>query len=227
MLPRVLPVLCVRDVAAAADQLVTVFGFVPDGDARRMRLGDQEIALCQDDGTMAAGQGRIDHLALAVDDLDAALAAALARGGVLAGDVTPDGPMFIPEFWTAGTRYVFLNGPEGARIELCARPGTHRPGLPGHDHIGIPCADLPAMRAFFLSIGCRDLAATTLLRPTGDVPVCFLGLGKSVIELYCPPGNVAATVAPFGHWRRLLLAGSGGAAEAISGPEGLVIDRLP
>jgi hypothetical protein len=27
---------------------------------------------------------------------------------VLDGGVTPDGPLFIPEFWTAGTRYVFL-----------------------------------------------------------------------------------------------------------------------
>lgn len=219
-----IPRLCLRDVAAAADQLAQIFGFRPDGDPNRLRLGNQLIDLHQD--AAAAGHGRIDHLALAVEDVDAALAAALARGAVLDGDVTPDGPLFIPEFWTAGTRYVFLKGPEGARIELCARPGTARPGLPGHDHIGIPCADLPAMQAFFRSLGCADIAATTLIRDGGNVPVAFLGLGASVIELYCPPDHAAATVAPHGLWGGLVCAGTG-LAGRIEGPEGLVIDGRP
>ena len=219
-----IPRLHVRDTAAAADQLTQVFGFSPNGGPDRLRLGDQRIELHQDES--AAGQGRIDHLALAVDDLDAALAAALARGGMLDGDVTPDGPLFIPEFWTAGTRYVFLKGPEGARIELCARPGATRPGLPGHDHIGIPCSDLPAMAAFFRSLGCADIAATTLIRDGGNVSVAFLGLGTSVIELYCPPDRAAVSVAPRGHWRGLVLVGSG-QMDQLEGPEGMVIDRRP
>ena len=219
-----IPRLHVRDTAAAADQLTQVFGFSPNGGPDRLRLGDQRIELHQDES--AAGQGRIDHLALAVDDLDAALAAALARGGMLDGDVTPDGPLFIPEFWAAGTRYVFLKGPEGARIEFCARPGTSRPGLPGHDHIGIPCADLPGMQDFFRSLGCTDIAATMLIRAEGDVAVAFLGLGRSVIELYCPPGDAATSVASCGHWRGLVLDGAGPAGR-IDGPEGLVIDRRP
>ena len=219
-----IPRLHVRDTAAAADQLTQVFGFSPNGGPDRLRLGDQRIELHQDES--AAGQGRIDHLALAVDDLDAALAAALARGGMLDGDVTPDGPLFIPEFWTAGTRYVFIKGPEGARIELCARPGPARPGLPGHDHIGIPCSDLPAMAAFFRSLGCAEIAATTLIRDGGNVSVAFLGLGTSVIELYCPPDRAAASVAAAGHWRGLVLAAAG-QTDQLEGPEGMVIDRRP
>ena len=219
-----IPRLHVRDTAAAGDQLTQVFGFRPDGAPDRLRLGDQRIELHQD--ASAAGHGRIDHLALAVEDVDTALAAALARGGVLVRDVTPDGPLFIPEFWTAGTRYVFLKGPEGARIELCARPGPARPGLPGHDHIGIPCSDLPAMAAFFRSLGCADIAATTLIRDGGNVSVAFLGLGTSVIELYCPPQGAAALVAPLGHWRGLVLVGSG-QTDQVEGPEGMVIDRRP
>jgi catechol 2,3-dioxygenase-like lactoylglutathione lyase family enzyme len=219
-----IPRLHVRDTAAAADLLAQVFGFRPEGGPHRLRLGDQRVELHQD--ASAAGHGRIDHLALAVEDVDAALAAALARGGVLDGDVTPDGPLFIPEFWTAGTRYVFLKGPEGARIEFCARPGTSRPGLPGHDHIGIPCTDLPAMAGFFRSLGCADIAATTLIRADGNVSVAFLGLGTSVIELYCPPGGAAGLVASRGHWRGLVLVGSG-QTDQVEGPEGMIIDRRP
>ena len=224
MTPAFIPRLHVRDAAAAADQLAQVFGFRPEGGPNRLRLGDQRIELHQD--ADAAGHGRIDHLALAVDDVNAALAAALARGAVPDGDVTPDGPLFIPEFWTAGARYVFLKGPEGARIELCARPGSARPGLPGHDHIGIPCTDLPAMGAFFRSLGCADIAATTLVRAGGNVLVAFLGLGDSVIELYCPPDRAAASVASHGHWRGLVCAGMGHAGR-IEGPEGLIIDGRP
>ena len=224
MTAHFIPRLCLRDPAAAAEQLAQVFGFRADGNPNRLRLGDQIIELHRD--AAAAGHGRIDHLALAVDDVDAALAAAVARGGVLDGDVTPDGPLFIPEFWTAGTRYVFLKGPEGARIELCSRPGSVRPGLPGHDHIGIPCADLPAMQAFFRSLGCADLAAVTLIRAGGNVPVAFLGLGPSVIELYCPPDHATATVPPRGHWCGLVCAGAG-LAGRIEGPEGIVIDGHP
>jgi catechol 2,3-dioxygenase-like lactoylglutathione lyase family enzyme len=224
MTPAFIPRLYARDTAAAADQLAQVFGFRPEGGAHRLRLGDQLIELHQD--ANAVGHGRIDHLALAVEDVDAALAAALARGGVLDGDVTPDGPLFIPEFWTAGTRYVFLKGPEGARIELCTRAGAARPGLPGHDHIGIPCIDLPAMQGFFQSLGCKDIAATALIRAGGSVSVAFLGLGASVIELYCPPDSAAASVASHGHWRGLVCAGMGQAGR-IEGPEGLIIDRRP
>jgi len=219
-----IPRLHVRDTAAAAEQLAQVFGFRPEGGPHRLRLGDQRVELHQD--LSAAGHGRIDHLALAVDDVDAALAAALARGGVLDGDVTPDGPVFIPEFWTAGARYAFLKGPEGARIEFCARPGTSRPGLPGHDHIGIPCIDLPAVRGFFRSLGCKDIAATTLIRAEGDVAVAFLGLGRSVIELYCPPGQAAGSVASGGNWRGLVLDAAG-PAEQILGPEGILIQKHP
>jgi hypothetical protein len=82
------------------------------------------------------------------------------------------------------------------------------------------------MAAFFRSLGCAEIAATTLIRNGGNVSVAFLGLGTSVIELYCPPQGAAALVAPFGHWRGLVLVGSG-QTEQVEGPEGMVIDRRP
>lgn len=214
-----IPELAVADADAACRMLSDVFGFVPD--AGLMRLGSQRIAVQQAPGPR--GHGKIDHLALAVADVDAALAAALARGAVL-DDTTPDGPREIAEFWDAGVRYVFLRGPEGARIEFCARlPQDHRRGLPGHDHIGLPCTDIDASEAFFLAFGLTRLAAVNLTRPDGVTPVRFLAAGASVVELYGPPALRGARpdFAPDALWSGLQLHGSGLTPGLHAGPDGL------
>ena len=200
--------------------LRSVFGFQPDGSGR-LRLGTQRIVLAEAKGPV--GHGLIDHLALAVDDVDVAMAAALARGGRLDAGVTPEGPLLIPEFWEAGTRYVFFGGPEGARVELCARPGLTRAGLPGHDHIGVACRDFGTMRQFFLTLGLSEVASTVLDRPDGKTPVSFLGLGSTVVELYAPPGLPDAQRPP-GFWRRLILEGADEVGP-LAGPEGIEIYR--
>lgn len=217
---RIVPELAVRDRAAAAQMLMRVFGFRgDDADKGLLALGDQMVALVEAD---EAGHGVIDHLALAVADVDAALADALSRGGRLEG-TTPDGPQEIAEFWAAGVRYVFLEGPEGARIEFCAqREGPARSGLPGHDHIGIPCTDIAATEAFFLSLGLRPVAAVDLRRADGVTKVRFLSAGAGMVELYEPPA-LRGGPAPFaaqGLWRGLRLIGAEGEGLCI-GPDGL------
>lgn len=213
---EIIPELVLNDPVGGAVLLRRQLGFVPDGGL--LRLGSQRIALRQG---VSSGHGPMDHLALAVDAVAPALADVVARGGRADAAVTPDGPVTIPEFWDAGTEYVFVEGPEGARIELCARPGSTRPGLPGHDHLGIACRDLPAMRAFFLGIGLTEIAATVLRRTSGDVAVAFLSTGISTVELYAPPVPPVPAAAPF--WRSLILAGL---TEARQGPEGLVLRPL-
>jgi catechol 2,3-dioxygenase-like lactoylglutathione lyase family enzyme len=213
---EIVPELVLADPAAGAAMLAGQLGFQPDGSL--LRLGSQRIALRQGP---AGGHGPMDHLALAVDAVPPALAEAVARGARVDAAVTPDGPVLIPEFWDAGTEYVFVEGPEGARIELCARPCSTRPGLPGHDHLGIACRDLPGMRAFFLSLGLTEIAATVLLRASGDVSVAFLSTGVSTVELYAPPVPPAPATAPF--WRCLMLAGL---TEVLQGPEGIVLRPL-
>lgn len=216
---RIVPELAVRDVAAAAAMLRDVFGFAGEGAV--LALGDQAVALVQ--AERAAGQGGIDHLALAVADVDAALAGLVARGARLEA-TTPEGPREIAEFWESGVRYVFLEGPEGARIELCARlPKDLRAGLPGHDHIGIPCTDLAATEGFFLGLGLAPLAAVDLTREDGVTRVRFLAAGASVVELYEPPA-LRGAVAPFaaeGLWRGLRLESAGIAPGLRVGPDGL------
>lgn len=218
--PTIIPELAVTDPAAARAQLQDVFGFTASGDL--MTLGSQSLAVIAATGTPS--HGRIDHLALAVNDVDAMLATLLARGARLES-TTPDGPREIPEFWTGGVRYVFLQGPEGARIELCARRDAGaRADLPGHDHIGIPCTDIAATEAFFRDAGLSPLAAVDLDRPDGVTKVRFLSLGHSVVELYQPPAPPA--VAANALWPGLRLIGAEGAKGKTTAPDGLRVTIL-
>lgn len=216
------PELAVTDRAAAVSMLTDVFGFTLQGD--RLTLGSQSIALLTAPGTPE--HGRIDHLALAVTDVDATLATLLARGARLDG-TTPQGPNEIPEFWDSGVRYVFLQGPEGARIELCAKHGA-APHPMGHDHIGIPCTDITATAAFFTALGLAPLAAVTLTRVDGDTHVRFLGHGAHVVELYEPPHlrGTVGTNPETALWHGLRLTGATGPKGAQHGPDGLRVTLL-
>lgn len=194
-----------------AAKALQAFGFSES--AGLWHLGSQALRLVQG---QAQGHGRIDHIALTVPDMDAALAALTARGIALDPKVTPNGPELIPEFWDAGLRFVYLSGPESARIELCQRV-TGAPPQIGHDHIGIPCADLPAVQAFFEGQGARLTTTIELARPDGTIPVRFLDFHGGVIELFQP---ASADRAAQGLWSRLLIPGL---PAPIHGPEGLTL----
>jgi catechol 2,3-dioxygenase-like lactoylglutathione lyase family enzyme len=205
----VIPVLSVPDPDAASQILTGVFGFVPEGGL--LRLGDQAVAVV---AGPALGHGCIDHLALAVPDLAIAARAMEDRGARPDPEVTPDGPVEIAEFW-GGVRYLFLQGPGGARFEFIETPSA--PHGPGHDHIGIPCSDIAASAAFLSSQGATPRAAFTLHRPDGITEVRFLALQGALLELYQPPRP--AVPATQGPWRRLRITG----ARPATGPDGLTI----
>ncbi|OYW52585.1 MAG: hypothetical protein B7Z31_12545 [Rhodobacterales bacterium 12-65-15] len=211
------PELTVADPKAAAAMLAR-FGFAEG--AGLWRLGSQALRLVQ---AAPGGHGRIDHIALSVPDIDAALAALMGQGLALDADVTPDGIGSIPEFWQDGLRYVYLSGPEGARIELCQRV-SGAATLIGHDHIGIPCASLAGMQAFFEAAGARLVASVDLIRADGLIPVRFLDYAGGMIELYQPPSVPAnRNRATPGLWSRLLVPGL---PAALHGPEGLTLAPL-
>jgi catechol 2,3-dioxygenase-like lactoylglutathione lyase family enzyme len=216
MTRALIPELVLRDPEAGAAQLGRVFGFSDDGGL--LRRGSQRVLVTA--GEPDGRHGRIDHLAMSAPDVAAAMNACLARGGRLS-EATPDEPLEIAEFWGTGVTYVFLDGPEGAKVELIAPrpPAEARPW--GHDHIGISCADLGPMRAFFLGLGLSERAAVTLERSEGRVDVAFLAWGEDVLELYCLPETRAdpSRNGGLGFWRRLRAEGLG----AATGPEGVEI----
>lgn len=208
------PELTVPNPDHAADVLASVFGFAPD--AGLMRRGSQAVRLAKG---QAQGHGRIDHIALSVPDMDVILADLMEAGASLDAGVTPNGAELIPEFWGDGLRFVYLSGPETARIELCQRITGAALGV-GHDHIGIPCHDLPGMQTFFEGLGATLTASVDLTRPEGVIPVRFLSYAGGVIELYQPKGAARAAQ---GLWSRLLVPGL---PAPLHGPEGLILSPL-
>ena len=208
------PELTVVDPDSAALALAA-FGFAADGGL--WRLGDQAIRLVRG---QHQGHGRIDHIALSVPDMDTVLARLMTQGIALDAGVTPNGPELIPEFWDNGLRFVYLSGPETARIELCQRLMGAAPAI-GQDHVGIPCDDLDAVQRFFQAQGATPIAAVDLIRPDGTIPVRFLTYQGGVIELYQPAARRA--VSGHGLWSRLLV---GDLAAEVHGPEGLTLAPL-
>ncbi|NJS38001.1 MAG: VOC family protein [Rhodobacteraceae bacterium] len=208
------PELTVQNPDHAAKVLREVFGFVPD--AGLMRRGSQAVRLVVG---APEGHGRIDHIALTVPEMDAALAELLAGGASLDAGVTPNGAELIPEFWDEGLRFVYLSGPETARIELCQRITGAAPEV-GHDHIGIPCHDLTRVQTFCEGLGATLTAAVDLARPEGNIPVRFLAFAGGVIELYQPRDAVRSAQ---GLWSRLLVPGL---PAPVEGPEGLILSPL-
>lgn len=208
------PELSLRHPEAGIALLQRAFGFERRGGL--LHVGSQAVCVTQADG--GGGHGRIDHIALAVPDIDAALARMTGQGAALDADVTPDGPQTIPEFWDTGIRYVYLSGPEAARIELCQR-NTSPVASAGHDHIGIPCQDLAAMQRFFEAQGAVLVSSVDLVREA-VIPVRFLAFAGGMIELYSPPD--AADRAP-GLWSLLRVAGL---SSRVTGPEGVTLAPL-
>jgi catechol 2,3-dioxygenase-like lactoylglutathione lyase family enzyme len=206
----VIPQLVLPDPDAARAQLARHFGFRSEDGL--MLLGTQAVTVV---AGPAGGHGVIDHLALAVPDVEAAVAGALARGAVADLSVTPDGALEIPEFHAGGVRYLFLQGPGGARIEMIQNLAA--PHGPGHDHIGIPCSDIAASAAFLAGLGAVPLSAATLRRAGGETQVRFLALAGSVLELYQPP--VPPRPAAMGLWRCLRVPG----ILPVTGPDGLTL----
>lgn len=209
----VIPLLVVPDRDAASALLARHFGFAAEDGV--FRWGNQAVALV---AGPAKGHGVIDHLALAVPDLDAAVAGALARGARADLSVTPDGPLEIPEFHAGGVRYLFLQGPGGARIEMIENLAA--PQRPGHDHIGIPCTDIVATAAFLAGLGATPLSSVRLVRAEGETQVRFVAFQDAVIELYQPP--VAPRLSPQALWRCLLVPG----ITAATGPDGLTLTPI-
>ena len=200
---------------AGTEMLQRVFGFDSIGGV--LRLGTQMLSVTQASGPRT--HGRIDHIALAVPDIDVALARMTGAGAALDVAVTPNGPKDIPEFWETGIRYVFVSGPEGARIELCQR-NTDAVDCTGHDHIGIPCRDIAAMQAFFEAHGATLMASVDLIRDGALIPVRFLAFADGVIELYAPRQSGFADL---GLWSGLRVKGL---TSDLEGPDGLILAPL-
>ncbi len=109
-----------RDLARSIAFYRDAFGLVDDG---RITLGSEHIAFMRAgsgwveliaDAGAARSTGVVDHLALRVDDLRAAMAGLRVMGVTLLDEA----PLEVAEL---GARILFCAGPDGERIELIER----------------------------------------------------------------------------------------------------------
>lgn len=69
----------------------------------------------------------------------------------------------------------------------------------GFQHLGLPVTDLQRSQAFYVRLGFRQVMATTLPTPDGDILVAMLEIAGFVVELYQLPGAGGAEIGTRGH----------------------------
>lgn len=176
-----IPVLAVSNPQAAIRMLRDVFEF-REVAPNRLALGDQVIQIsAKSDAPKTVIGLPLDHLALAVTDVDDTLERLLARGAELHSGFTPDGPVGIPEFWSNGVRFAFLQGPEGVPIEFCQKLGDER-GV-GHSHYGLRTPLLDETEHELSANGARPVARHVLAGQP-PVEVRFMVRDGEIFELF-------------------------------------------
>jgi len=233
------------DLAAAAWTMTDQFSFkaeagylnvrnLPDGtDSLRLRRMDQVIELIRSDGRSTLGHGPFDHLALKTRDADAAVMALRAKWGRLDPDVTPEGAIDLPMFWSKGVRIAFALGPQNARIEYCQH-NTNPPGdcgqlvnLGGHDHFGVRCRDVDEAADFYGCFGFTPEADFSIETPDGEIAIRFVRRGAYLLEIASTPDTRApgATFAKNPLWSRIIIEGDGTDGPRVeTGPNGEVVE---
>ncbi len=71
--------------------------------------------------------------------------------------------------------------------------------ITGFQHLGVPVMDLQRSKMFYLRLGFREVMATTLPTPDGEIHVAMLEVAGFVLELYQLPGTLGAEIATRGH----------------------------
>jgi len=131
--------------------------------------------------------GHIDHFTIDVLDIDQALAEVKSKGAKLDSS-TPEGPLELNTFWSKGVRYVFLQGPQGEKIELNQRldlsPVRRINNLNGWAHLGIPTTNIIASNDFYHQFGFKEIMRAAI--PTEEEAIQVLMLEKDgfILEIY-------------------------------------------
>ncbi|MEN8659178.1 MAG: VOC family protein [Marivita sp.] len=237
----------ISDLPAAAWTLTDRFGFkaeagyldvrqLPsDTETLRLRRLDQVIELARAKPGVTLGHGAFDHLALRSRDVDSAVMALRAKWARLDPDVTPDGPMDLPMFWSKGVRIVFALGPQEARIELCqhigAEDAAQMVNLGGHDHFGVRCRDVAEATDFYSQFGFVPKADLSIETPEGPIEIRFVKRGAYLLEIASTPVTRAsgATFAEHPLWSKVILEtdDAGGSVTCRTGPNGEVVELRP
>ncbi len=184
------PVIAATDPGQTLEWFAHLPGVTVDHQAGIVSCGDLHIRITAPDVRPSGFRPLpFDHLALRVGDVDEALLQVQRTGTSLHTDFTPDGPREIAAFWSTGVRFVFVSGPNGLPVELCAPRGRSGLGATctGLDHLGVRVRETGAGRAAILSRGGTEVAHYTLADSVPPVDVCFLAEGNLMWEVFDEP----------------------------------------
>jgi catechol 2,3-dioxygenase-like lactoylglutathione lyase family enzyme len=139
------------------------------------------------DEVAGRAHGHIDHFAMDVVDIQAALSQVKALE-IEVDPGTPEGPVSLPQLWSAGVQYVFLAGAHGEKVEFNQRldrnPGRRSQNLNGWSHLGIPVTDMVRSVAFYRQFGFKPVTKACI--PTGgeEILITMLEMDGFLLELY-------------------------------------------
>ena len=167
-----------------------------------LKLGDLTIECYQLLGKereeiATRGHGHIDHLTIAVSDIEQALREALHKGAELEA-FTSDGPVLLESFWSAGVKYVMLKGPMGEKVELNQRldpdPSRWDERLGGWGHLGIPVTDMEKSKEFYRQFGFKQIMDAEIPGDDGTIKAIMIQKDDFIIELYQLVGDELAEI---------------------------------
>lgn len=131
--------------------------------------------------------GHIDHITLDVLDIEQALQMALNAGAELDSS-TPNGVVFLEQFWSKGAKYVMLKGPMGEKVELNQRldasPSRRTDMFGGWSHLGIPVTNIEESLAFYHRFGFKTIMTAEIPEHGDVVRAAMIEKDRFVIELY-------------------------------------------
>jgi len=208
---------------------------------RRLALGGFSLELTPATGAAypvrrAANDPWFQHFAVAVADIDAAAAVALAAG---ATPISRGGPQRLPPNTGSVVAWKFRD-PDGHPLELSLIPGggwlrdaTAGAVFLGIDHTAIAVADLPVSREWYEAHGFRETGRSTNTGPEQDrldgldgvtveiVAMALPGAGPHLELLaYRTPGAAAPRAVADGDVAATTTWLKGGGAAALRDPDG-------
>ena len=101
---------------------------------------------------------------------------------------TPNGVVFMKEFWSNGAKYVMLKGPMGEKVELNQRldlsPSRRADMFGGWSHLGIPVTNIEESLTFYRRFGFQTIMTAEIPEQGDVVRAAMLEKDRFVIELY-------------------------------------------
>lgn len=155
-----------------------------------LKKGDLVLELVEPAGRLKdeaarLGNGKWDHFAMQVPDLETEAALAKEKG-LKVHPSTPAGLTFYEHLGEKGVRGINFYGPGGEVLEFCrdeALAYQGKSGLTGWSHLALKVENLERTESFYGKMGFRTISRGYLPTPEGNIQIHYLEKAGFVIEV--------------------------------------------